>query len=99
MKMRPIDGVRITSQMPATLSRKVSLRGAVFAPGGSSLTISQSARRSATVKAPTPRKVARQPKVAVANAIGAVASIAPSEPMPRWMPASVEKRSGANQRA
>ena len=99
MKMRPIDGVRITSQMPAMLSRKVSRRGAILVPGGSSLTISQVSSPIRMLNAPTPRNVARQPKVAVEKASGAVASNAPSEPMPRWMPPSVENRSGANQRA
>ena len=41
MKTRTIDGVRITCQMPAMLSRNVSLCGVDFTPGGSSVTISQ----------------------------------------------------------
>ena len=68
MKTRPIDGVRITCQMPATLSRRVSLRGSVLWPGGSSLTISQISRPITTVTVATPRNTARQPKVAAVNA-------------------------------
>ena len=97
--MRPIEGVRITCQMPATPSRSVSRRGALFTPGGSSLTISQIRMPITIDAAPTARNVARQPMVAVAKASGAVANNAPSEPMPKWMPANVENRAGGNQRA
>ena len=66
MKTRTIDGVRITCQMPATLSRKVSRCGADFTPGGSSVTISQTSTPIRAAQAPTPRNVIRQPTLAVA---------------------------------
>ena len=66
MKTRPIEGVRITCQMPAMLSRSVSRRGVDFTPGGSSVTISQTSTPITAAQTPTPRNVMRQPKLAVA---------------------------------
>ena len=82
--------------MPDKLSRNVSR---LRAEAASSLTTTAINRPIRNVTAATPRKLPRQPIVAVEKASGAVASKAPSVPIPTCKPASVAKRSGGNRRA
>src|SRR5262249_10537135 len=90
------EGVRRTATMPDKLSRNVSR---LRAEAASSSTTTAIIKPISNVTAATPRKLPRQPIVAVEKASGAVASSAPSVPIPTCMPATVAKRTDGNRRA
>jgi hypothetical protein len=69
-----------------------------FAPGGSSLTHHNTSSPDRAASTATITKLVRQPIVDAANANGEVAASKPRPDSPSWMPVTVEKYFGLNQR-